>query len=378
MGTLAFLPWFSIDAPVDVGNVVLEPYSRNAPDSETQRTLNQVLQAYQTAPGQPIESATLFRFLERSVLDDLSEDDRAELFDLSELVAFSGLCERKFFFLGGVDYVNRDNYQFFIQGFEETGGGVTTTMRRRDGRTTNLILDGFGVQKPDHVHPPFLRAILDTALLASLTSFQGDRLWPQIFEAIFCFNQADTDNPAVQLQSEAVWTLSAFERFFNLNSGKDQQLTNLLDQLWVDRKRVEVDKCPRLAVQPRQGRTETVLRRWIRDLYLLRNDHAHGRRARRSPGVWKLEEHLLLAAHAFPLLVKYYLARAGVYTLSSSDRTGLNAFEQLLCCSKLMEHDDSANGWPWSLIISREGWNTVTEEAVVEWEELQKADEQAQ
>jgi hypothetical protein len=86
----------------------------------------------------------------------------------------------------------------------------------------------------------------------------------------------------------------------------------------------------RLGVQKNQPtKSGTVRQIWVRDLYRLRGDLAHGKVSPRFPSIWKTDEHLLLAAFVFPLLVKSLLSAAGAYTLTEGDEVSIDAFERL-------------------------------------------------
>jgi hypothetical protein len=66
----------------------------------------------------------------------------------------------------------------------------------------------------------------------------------------------------------------------------------------------------------------------MREFYRVRGAFAHGRLNPQQPMVWSPREHLILAAIAFPLLVKARLAQLGHYQLSREDQVQRNAFER--------------------------------------------------
>lgn len=71
-----------------------------------------------------------------------------------------------------------------------------------------------------------------------------------------------------------------------------------------------------------------VHRKWIEELYDLRNSYAHPKN-RRGLG-WAPLEHLVMAAFVFPLLVKLLLERKGHYHLTPEDAAKCRAVDKLL------------------------------------------------
>ena len=69
---------------------------------------------------------------------------------------------------------------------------------------------------------------------------------------------------------------------------------------------------------------------WIRDLFRLRGDHAHGRIAPRYASICSLREHLLFEALTFQLLVKSRLVREADYNWTDFDLARIEAIEKLL------------------------------------------------
>ena len=60
-------------------------------------------------------------------------------------------------------------------------------------------------------------------------------------------------------------------------------------------------------------------KKWVEELYDVRSKVAHrGTTASREWG-WSIHEHLVMAAHVFPLAVKLLLVQEGYYTLTDAD-----------------------------------------------------------
>src|SRR5918997_954773 len=213
MSMLAFFPWLRLKESIVVGEFELVPYLRGhqpaGRGTQLQGTLDRVLAPYYYG-DQPIVSATLVRVDKTEFTRDFTEEDRAALFALSELLATSGLAAREYFAYGG--YQNRDNFRLVIQAFAASDGGAAITSRRRDGSTTNYWPEGsYRVQKPEHI-PLDGTNCLDRPLLEALVRARDSDQWERIYEALLSFNLANTDNAEMSEHIEVVLFTGAFER----------------------------------------------------------------------------------------------------------------------------------------------------------------------
>jgi hypothetical protein len=86
------------------------------------------------------------------------------------------------------------------------------------------------------------------------------------------------------------------------------------------------------------GKYDTIRERWVRDLFRLRGDYAHGRVDAQYPAAWTTRDHLLLASFVVPLILKLELAGRGLYTFKDSDSDGIDAFEALCCADHYYRH----------------------------------------
>ena len=68
---------------------------------------------------------------------------------------------------------------------------------------------------------------------------------------------------------------------------------------------------------------------WLHECVDLRGDYAHGKLTNtRKNGMWRIGEHKLLAAIAFPLVLKFLLRKQGCYRFSKEDRIAVEVFER--------------------------------------------------
>lgn len=306
-----------------------------------------------------MSAATIAVLRNREVIDDLTQEDRDELFLFSEIVAFAGLARREFFGFG-FNYVNRDLFTFIIQSFEAVPGAVCVETRRRDGKTRNLVTpEAYKVHRPFHVPDSVCPVRVDTALIEALLQSRDTDKWPCYQEAIFDFTRANTDNDQIAEQMELILLNGAFERLFGLRGGKEHQLVDRIASTFRPSARVDPSSCSRIRREERGSLTEI----WIRDLYRLRGNLAHGRGKSTYPSMWDIREHLLLGSYVFPLLVKLLLQHDGLYELTKDDSFGIDAFERL-ASARLFAEPEGGKPWPWSEIRDQAGWERAFREAV--------------
>jgi len=216
-----------------------------------------------------------------------------------------------------------------IQDFSSEENGVTIVTRRRDGSTRHYWSgDSYRVQKPDHIHLGPKR--IDRSLLECLLKLRDAIDWQRIYEAILGFNLANTDSSDISEHIEAVLTIGAFERLFDLRHGKEDELTQAFSAGLKPTKDRHPSACARLSGAIHRFKTSSCIREmWIRDFFRLRNNLAHGMFESRYQPVWSLQNHLLLASFVFPLSLKSHLQAIGAYTLTENDQRDIDMFEQL-------------------------------------------------
>src|SRR6185437_15265122 len=205
--------------------------------------------------------------------------------------------------------------------------------RRRDGSSRILVSRRAAVFiRPLHI-PHALNSEIDAGLLRALIARSRAADWGRFEEAIQQFGSANTDSPDILPETEAVNTVGAFERLFDLSHGKEDELAASFLRSFSPTQSVEPASSARVLNAPspdkytKRGSMREV---WIRDFFQLRGQHAHGKIAPQLVSLWALREHLLLAAFIFPLVVKSLLAETSDYRLTAEDIVRVDAFEALL------------------------------------------------
>lgn len=361
---LSFLPWFEVEKSRSVSEFVLVPYirgetpfGRSHPD---QGVVDSALEPYWLCRGRSVDKATLVQFAGKSLLAELDDDEIERSLQLANLMAFTGLASRAFFSMGGMTYANTEAFEMFIQRISPNGMSVAVSSRRRDGGSRNLITDdAFVVVKPEYVCSG-MNLQLDFPLLEALLGGRQATEWSEIEEAIILFNLANSDRPQTRLATELVWTVSALERFFQLEHGKETQFRRAVVSGWPASARVALKDFER---KPNNtGAPEwTVLDYWAADLFRCRNRAAHGRLGPSTDAVWSPQEHLLLSSHVFPLMIKLWLVKRDLYSLTQNDEDKIEVFETLLAHEDLFT--PNGDGWPYHQILSSRSLDRIIEAA---------------
>lgn len=364
MGMLCFFPWLHLNEPIDGAGLEVIPLRRGESSErltpEEREAVELILEPYLERSGDPASRFVVVRLEGTSLLDDLDEEQRREVFDFAELLAFSSMATREFFPYTGVgSYSNRTHFQVFVQRFEEPGAGIGIETRRRDGRNkTGSATGSYRFQKPDHVVATS-DVLVDGALLSALMASADGEWWPRVWEGILGFNLANSDSHELRPSVELVLLNGAFERVL-IGHGKEDELVKALTSVIAPTEDRMPADCPRLASALAAGRfvdAGSVREAWMRDLFRSRNDLAHGKSSASYPASWAVDEHLLLGSFLYPRVVKVILATKEKYELTEHDLASIDAFERLACEDLFVEPPDDGDGMPgqWS-------WNRVMKE----------------
>lgn len=358
MPMLSFFPWYQLEETIDLGLFELLPYKRALKPVgiglEIQETIDVVLKPYYHSHERQISRGMLMRLKDKGLIDDLSENERSDAFSFSEIVSLAGLCSREYFDL---TYCNSHNFTFVIQSFRGASGGVALTSRRRDGSTFGYVAPGtFKEIQPHHVSSSMVTN-LDPDLLKSLVEFSEHKNGERLVEASFGFNRANTDSPNVPDASEVVLMVGAFERILGVDNGREELLAENFCSKFRPHSPMPIEANPRI---PRNTFTNcaSVQEIWIRDFFRVRGNLAHGRRRSEYRSLWSVNEHLLLGAYAFPLLVKTLMVQSGCYHFTPQDTFDIDVFEQLTSVELLKVPIDQkgSHDFYWTRVRDQASW----------------------
>ena len=331
---LAFFPWIELECDIDAGRYSLKRFKRERlpeADVESRATLDSVLAPYRDLLGHPVKTAVILTAHGRGLTDDLSGQNRADLFLFAELFAFAALAAREFF---SGDYFTRDHLRLAIQAFTDPRGGALVEMRRRDGVQPSFVTsDYYRVQVPAHVSPAGQFINPDLALLKALLESRErleSRAWSGLYQGIVLFNQANTDAPDMSPDTELVLTYSAIEQILGITSRRDQRrFSEKFAEVWHPNREVPRSEW-RAQPTNKPGTKDTLRACWASDLKVCRGNLAHGHREDGLESQWTVRQHLLLTSFTVPRLVKQVLSKKDVYTLTDQDERDINALEPLL------------------------------------------------
>ncbi len=327
MPTLHFLPWCRLDKQYSVGDVTLIPFARSTPPSElddlTTYPIKLIMNSYRGSTGHPVREFAIVKFTGRTVLDDLSEEERDRLWGSVALACLAALSQRDF--MGAHrPYCNADCFVLYGQRFEKQPDFAAISVRRRDGSYgIGTALTTLAVEIPIHVVQATFPLSLDERLLQSLSCLRTKLLesqkerWDIWQDGIIFFNQANTDAENVRWQVEWVLMCGAFQRL--LQTGHNEENTA----------KAFADALP-LGNGPTQSVDRTLVTDWLIEFQRLRDDFAHGKSQTQKQRKWSQADHLIIAAVAFPILVRSLLAKENAYKFDDKDFGLILAFEALL------------------------------------------------
>jgi hypothetical protein len=316
------------------------------------------LKPYRMPPDRALTSATLVCHPDKMLTVDLGDGDIADAFELAEAVAFSGLSARRFFEHNA--YSNRDTFSAVVQRFAASSGGASMRHRRRDGSVLGYWPDEyFKVVKELHIEEKAKYAVDELFASAVLRTMREDEKFDR---AIRSFNEANTDRSSSNEVLELVSTVSAFQQLLDVPGGNVRETREKFLKA-MEPVPVRAQHSSNAAVEARLSKFANLRDLWMADLCNLRGSVGHGHRVDAYPALWSPMQHLLLAAHIFPSLVRLRLAAEGGIELSKDDKFKLGVFDRLLAASDVfgVKRDKSGltEGHLWNEVWAEADWSGV-------------------
>ena len=159
---------------------------------------------------------------------DITPDEVAEFFEAREAITFAALAKREFF-NSVTGYVNSSNFGLIIQKYSsqesQPDPSYTITRRKRDGSVTTT----FSASACDTRCPRARYAREGFARRPAIASavLTGMRTRPNLDEAVFAFNAANTDGNQIRPEFESVLMVGAFEAPLDGRRGVEESLGTL-------------------------------------------------------------------------------------------------------------------------------------------------------
>ena len=352
---VAFLPWLRLKEAYRVAGIEFVPWRNHGVVSavlaDKSDALDTILSSYVDRNGRPIDNCVVATIPNRGC--NLSDNDFPNVGWAASLLFLACWASNNYCSSWG-PYVNSTAFRPVGQHFSGRVEHVTLTIRRRDSRE----LDGgyrhgkvkFSVplqcslNHPATVDQPFLEA-LDAGNAAGCVTTQRLRT------VLPFVSLANTDDDLMAENTEALLMGAAFEQLFKCRGRrKAYELSRKFGVLFSsygnvtvrdalrERKKIKID----LDYADIQ-RQWFVHRKWIEELYSVRNESAHKGTTDNQNLGWPLSEHLLMVAWVFPLTVKLLLQRKGHYTLTENDHGYCLAVDRLLATTNWREEINSDN-----------------------------------
>ncbi|MBN1381309.1 MAG: hypothetical protein JXA41_06525 [Deltaproteobacteria bacterium] len=370
MSMLMFMPWCPIDNEYTVGDINILPYEREGiikdVDDFGQSCLKTIMAAYKDIEGNPVHKTAIISKINKSVIDDLPDDDIEIAQELTAIACFSGLANRSFFNSLG-SYCNSDCFSMYIQKFDKADF-IALKSRRREGRTlSGWSLDDIAIPVPVHCHT-IQRVSLDKDLLFAIiehrTSLDRNE-WGRWQNAISCFNQANSDSDNIRYQMEWVLLCSAFEHILESKPTAKNTAEKFI-KVFTPSTELLVKNSMRLS-HNQDNANQPIRYQWMKEFYRIRGDYAHGRLNTKQHIAWEPLEHLVLASIAFPLVIKTLLSRVGKYDITDTDQAQIDCFEHFADTKNFLNSPKKQRGSldsHWSRLLSKRRYNISIEQGI--------------
>jgi len=367
---LLFMPWCPIDSRYETDEISILPYDRDAPiecvDDLSRSRINKIMRVWRDIEGNPMQRAAVVRYGDKSLIEDLDEEEIETVYELVSLACFSGLANRDYCQSLGA-YCNTDCFALHVQKFDEADS-IALVLRRREGRTLSLwSFDDISVTIPVHCHTIRLVS-LDKPLLDALISHRtelGGGQWGRWQNAIGCFNQANRDSDSIPYQVEWVLLCSALEHLLEAKANAKDIARRFSENITPRRDVLASAANRRSETWPADRKT--LRYEWMREFYRIRGDFAHGRLNSRQSVVWNPLEHLVLATIAFPLVAKSLLNKVGKYTMTDNDGAQIDCFERFADTKDFLRPPPDPTGSTdshWSRLVRECAWDRAFDDAI--------------
>jgi hypothetical protein len=371
---LSLLPWLKLEVPIKVKEVVFTPYSIMSGDPEHvlhsfKKEIDRVLSSYRDIRGRIINECAI-AYTDKKDPCSSAVDIRL-VSNASHMLTFAALARKKFCVQFG-SYANSSYFETVFQEFSKESEFVRIMTRRRDGWFHSMghkhgeVKFAMPLECAERATPVF-----DDALLMSLGYVLEEKepLARRLMQSIWLYNLACSDSHRISIDREIVLMVSAFEQLFSGCHGAND-LACKVDTLLDNYGSTIVGNCPRINdIKLTSGKENLekqwfIHRKWIQELYQLRNDYTHGDDPGRRSWGWNNLEHSLMAAFLFPLIAKILLSQQSQYSLVEADWIRMGAIDKLLNAQNWFGRDPATGISTWQKVISDHKFNSCVERAI--------------
>lgn len=341
MSEVLFFPWLRVANPFYFSDFSLLPYDKgqiiNDEDKWAVSELDHCFSYFCEHDDRPIESITILA-IDNEIKVECDQVLESKLSVVIEKITFCGLSSRDFFGTHE-NYCNKDNFQLNRFPANDIPVAISVIQRRIVGSIKNIIpLENYRERALNHVCSATVN--LDSKLLESLNVAQSkSEFWENIFQGVLNFNLANSDSSFISEGIEIVLLVSAFEKLLDANAKENILAPNFIQTLNASSK-TGIYKCKKLEnkkIRQRFKKVDSVEEYWIRDLFRLRGNIAHGNKPSAYPSIWSVKEHLCFGSFIFPLVLKAFLHEKDMYIKTVDDELRINIFGSLLCQESMQE-----------------------------------------
>lgn len=369
-----FLPYLRLTQKYSVAGVDFVPLRTESGEvtsglESAVDALDTILSSYIDRHGKPLQNCVVAVIPGKGW--DIDKNDFPTVRWAASLLFLASWSCNSYYGFGIGNYVNSSNFRLVGQGFRgSVPVYISISTRRRDGSS----IDGgykhgeFQFSLPLQVSIRE-RVSVDEQFLSALDAGHAGATVTinRLRTALPFVELANTDDEFMTEHNEAILMASAFEQLFDADAKKYVLSTRFGDlfgqfgsvtvaEAMKTRPGISIDKSEpaREAAQP----TWWVHKKWIEELYDVRSKVVHkGDHKVRDAWGWDIAEHLVMAAHVLPLVVKLMLERDGDYKLTDDDRSACLATDPLLVATQWVddrdERDTGEKRPSWQRILSK-------------------------
>lgn len=296
-GQIAFLPWLELKDPVQIAGVEFVPYAGAAGDvsavfKDAAASLTMIFSSYVNRDGNAVDSPVVATIRGSW---NLSDDDVETVAWAARLLYLSCFAANEYFVDGGGRYVNSVLFRPVFQRFSG-GPWIGVTSRRRYGSSLNGGYQHGEIKFNVPIQCTIEKATVDEPLIKALDAAHASvssKTMGLLSTALPYVELANTDDDLMSEAPEAILMGSAFEQLLEGNASAYTLATNFGDLFKpfgcvTVAEALNVKPAIRIDPDPNRSaaqRTWWVHKKWIEELYGLRNESTHeGPTARSARG----------------------------------------------------------------------------------------------
>lgn len=383
--TISFLPWLRINEPVRIGRFAFTPFlDRDDQITESVREIGDavrtIVSGYVDLRGTALRNCVLILDSQVTPSWDLPVSALSEA-RWAATQLFLAAFSKNEYFSQVKQYSNSSMFTVYHQSFTLPIDFIAVNSRRRDG---SLMVGGYRHGEMKFTIPVYADMTgelpqFDMGLLTALerASSNGSAVLNRLRAALSFLSLANTDSDAMVPDAEIILMISAYEQLLAPPEAGArhlaQALSALLDRFGAVTVEQALNNRPGINLDPRhkkEQRSWRVHRKWMEEMYHLRNSYAHGDSIISRKWGWLPQEHLVIAALVFPLALKLLLLAEGHYAITRQDEVMCAALDGLLGQSGWREPAEAGRNYTrWEEVLMNARSANRVARAVRRWEE---------